>query len=172
MLAPVIDVAGLEDGLAHPPQHPALVAGIDPPVEVVGHLRFQLEVTIGVEIEVGADAEGIQVVEIRESEIVRLHPEFAVAIRAALIVALRNRAGSGVVLRGRRTRRRGALRSRARRGGRSGGRLLRLVAGSGRLTTASGRASGGRRAAGRSRCCGRRALGRALAATRLSGVLR
>jgi len=68
-------------------------------LKVVGHLRFQLDVTAKIEVEVRADAEGVQVIRICEAQIVCLHAEFAVMVRTAFIVSLRNGARAGGVLR-------------------------------------------------------------------------
>jgi hypothetical protein len=137
-------------------------------LEVVSHLRFELEVTTHVEVEVGPDAERVQVVEIRQAKVVRLHTELAMVIRAALVIPLRD-GRSARVLSGRRACRRGGLRRGARRGCSRGSGLLRLVARGGRLASSGRLATSGRRlTAWRGSGC----RGRALAATRLSCVLR
>jgi hypothetical protein len=137
-------------------------------LEVVSHLRFELEVTTHVEVEVGPDAERVQVVEIRQAKIVRLHTELTMVIRAALVIPLRD-GRSARILRGRRACRRGGLRRGARRGCSRGSGLLRLVARGGRLASGGRLATSGRRLTARR---GSGCRGRALAATRLSCVLR
>ena len=120
-----------------------------------------------VEVEIGPDAERVQVVEIRQAKIVRLHTELTMVIRAALVIPLRD-GRSARVLRSRGASRRGGLRRGARRGGGRGGGLLRLITGG--CLASRGRLAASRRrlTARRGGCCRRRAL----AATRLSCVLR
>src|SRR3954471_24506094 len=111
-------------------------------LEVIGHLRFELQVTIHVEIEVRADTQGVEIVSRSQPQIVRLHADLAMTIRATFIVPLRDGAGTSVLRCGRGTwRRRGRARSRCSRGG----RLLSLITIRGRRLAAGGSLAASRR---------------------------